>query len=294
MTPSRVSKGALYISTEMEMSSSIVTCWPRGCHFVNFRCCKWICRQNDNIFVLVSLWFILCFLTNHWVCFWLNVSTCVFYCLVSLLDWPHMLLCRCLSLCMFVFLSLPIYMTLSVWLSFSSSLSSSFSRSPPSHTLLLHSSLSIPHSLLKALFFIALVEIHGQRWSFYRYPYNTYWTFSPFSGCVPCNCNTFGSANTQCADTGVCTCLDHVDVTNTVKCDRCVEGFFGLPNAACQRLYISYYISNVITVQLLGRYVISRSNYMILIARCKTFNKSLLFCSLALSHSFINWVWSTY
>ncbi|XP_060095142.1 laminin subunit alpha-2 isoform X2 [Heteronotia binoei] len=49
-------------------------------------------------------------------------------------------------------------------------------------------------------------------------------------GCVPCNCNSFGSKSFDCDETGQCHCQPGVAGK---KCDRCAHGFYGFDEGGC-------------------------------------------------------------
>ncbi|XP_053142140.1 laminin subunit alpha-2 isoform X3 [Hemicordylus capensis] len=49
-------------------------------------------------------------------------------------------------------------------------------------------------------------------------------------GCVPCNCNSFGSKSFDCDETGQCHCQPGV---GGKKCDRCAHGFYGFEEGGC-------------------------------------------------------------
>ncbi|KAI8491278.1 laminin subunit, partial [Branchiostoma belcheri] len=49
-------------------------------------------------------------------------------------------------------------------------------------------------------------------------------------GCSACKCNDFGSNSPQCGEGGNCSCRDGVEGN---KCDRCMEGTYGLPDMPC-------------------------------------------------------------
>ncbi|XP_075453399.1 laminin subunit alpha-2 isoform X2 [Ascaphus truei] len=49
-------------------------------------------------------------------------------------------------------------------------------------------------------------------------------------GCLPCNCNSFGSKSFDCDDSGQCRCQPGVFAN---KCDRCAHGFFDFQEGGC-------------------------------------------------------------
>ncbi|KAM4771006.1 laminin subunit alpha-2 [Rhinophrynus dorsalis] len=49
-------------------------------------------------------------------------------------------------------------------------------------------------------------------------------------GCVPCNCNSFGSKSFDCDDSGQCRCQPGVTGS---KCDHCARGFFDFQEGGC-------------------------------------------------------------
>ncbi|XP_074043658.1 laminin subunit alpha-2 isoform X1 [Macrotis lagotis] len=49
-------------------------------------------------------------------------------------------------------------------------------------------------------------------------------------GCVPCNCNSFGSKSFDCEESGQCWCQPGVAGK---KCDRCAHGFFNFQEGGC-------------------------------------------------------------
>ncbi|KAM4693155.1 laminin subunit alpha-2 isoform 1-T1 [Discoglossus pictus] len=49
-------------------------------------------------------------------------------------------------------------------------------------------------------------------------------------GCVPCNCNSFGSKSFDCDDSGQCRCQPGV---TGKKCDRCAHGYFDFQEGGC-------------------------------------------------------------
>ncbi|XP_069831051.1 laminin subunit alpha-2 isoform X3 [Dendropsophus ebraccatus] len=49
-------------------------------------------------------------------------------------------------------------------------------------------------------------------------------------GCVPCNCNSFGSKSFDCDDNGQCRCQPGVTGD---KCDRCARGFYDFQEGGC-------------------------------------------------------------
>ncbi|XP_066470578.1 laminin subunit alpha-2 isoform X3 [Tiliqua scincoides] len=49
-------------------------------------------------------------------------------------------------------------------------------------------------------------------------------------GCVPCNCNSFGSKSFDCDETGQCHCQPGV---GGKKCDRCAHGFYDFEEGGC-------------------------------------------------------------
>ncbi|XP_078656812.1 uncharacterized protein LOC144902977 isoform X4 [Branchiostoma floridae x Branchiostoma belcheri] len=50
-------------------------------------------------------------------------------------------------------------------------------------------------------------------------------------GCSACNCNILGSDSSQCGEGANCSCRHGVEGN---KCDRCMEGTYGLPDMPCQ------------------------------------------------------------
>ncbi|MEE6475620.1 hypothetical protein FKM82_010824 [Ascaphus truei] len=52
-------------------------------------------------------------------------------------------------------------------------------------------------------------------------------------GCLPCNCNSFGSKSFDCDDSGQCRCQPGVFAN---KCDRCAHGFFDFQEGGCTRM----------------------------------------------------------
>ncbi|KAK7835355.1 hypothetical protein U0070_017891, partial [Myodes glareolus] len=69
-------------------------------------------------------------------------------------------------------------------------------------------------------------------------PRGTYWTPVPPEtfglqvgrGCVPCNCNSFGSKSFDCEESGQCWCQPGVAGK---KCDRCAHGYFNFQEGGC-------------------------------------------------------------
>ncbi|XP_075719830.1 laminin subunit alpha-2 [Rhinoderma darwinii] len=57
-------------------------------------------------------------------------------------------------------------------------------------------------------------------------------TYGPVyaQGCVPCNCNSFGSKSFDCDETGQCRCQPGVTAD---KCDRCTRGFYDFQEGGC-------------------------------------------------------------
>ena len=52
-----------------------------------------------------------------------------------------------------------------------------------------------------------------------------YW--NPFGlGCLPCNCDQFGSYSSICNSTGYCECKQR-DGVSGMKCNECKVGFYG-------------------------------------------------------------------
>ncbi|XP_063299217.1 laminin subunit alpha-2 isoform X3 [Pelobates fuscus] len=49
-------------------------------------------------------------------------------------------------------------------------------------------------------------------------------------GCIPCNCNSFGSKSFDCDDSGQCNCQPGV---TGKKCDRCGHGYFDFQEGGC-------------------------------------------------------------
>nr|XP_014348008.1 PREDICTED: laminin subunit alpha-2 isoform X3 [Latimeria chalumnae] len=49
-------------------------------------------------------------------------------------------------------------------------------------------------------------------------------------GCVPCNCNSFGSKSFDCDESGQCRCQPGVAGQ---KCDRCAQGFYNFQEGGC-------------------------------------------------------------
>uniref|UniRef100_A0A8C4LN61 Laminin subunit alpha-2 n=1 Tax=Equus asinus asinus TaxID=83772 RepID=A0A8C4LN61_EQUAS len=49
-------------------------------------------------------------------------------------------------------------------------------------------------------------------------------------GCVPCNCNSFGSKSFDCEENGQCWCQPGV---TGKKCDRCAHGYFNFQEGGC-------------------------------------------------------------
>ncbi|XP_074189665.1 laminin subunit alpha-2 isoform X4 [Rhinolophus sinicus] len=49
-------------------------------------------------------------------------------------------------------------------------------------------------------------------------------------GCVPCNCNSFGSKSFDCEESGQCWCQPGV---TGKKCDRCAHGYFNFQEGGC-------------------------------------------------------------
>ncbi|KAM4040964.1 laminin subunit alpha-2 isoform 3-T3 [Anomaloglossus baeobatrachus] len=60
-------------------------------------------------------------------------------------------------------------------------------------------------------------------------PPQTYGPVFP-QGCVPCNCNSFGSKSFDCDDSGQCRCQPGVKGD---KCDRCARGYFDFQEGGC-------------------------------------------------------------
>ncbi|XP_072107642.1 laminin subunit alpha-2 isoform X2 [Mobula birostris] len=58
---------------------------------------------------------------------------------------------------------------------------------------------------------------------------STYYLHSS-RGCVPCNCNSFGSKSFDCNDKGQCKCQPGV---TGLKCDRCAVGFYSFQEGGC-------------------------------------------------------------
>ncbi|XP_036405402.1 laminin subunit alpha-2 isoform X1 [Megalops cyprinoides] len=56
------------------------------------------------------------------------------------------------------------------------------------------------------------------------------YNMQPARGCVPCNCNSFGSKSFDCDETGQCRCQPGV---TGQKCDRCSPGHFGFQEGGC-------------------------------------------------------------
>lgn len=52
-------------------------------------------------------------------------------------------------------------------------------------------------------------------------------------GCVPCNCNSFGSKSFDCEESGQCWCQPGV---TGKKCDRCARGYFNFQEGGCTGL----------------------------------------------------------
>lgn len=52
-------------------------------------------------------------------------------------------------------------------------------------------------------------------------------------GCVPCNCNSFGSKSFDCDGNGQCYCQPGV---TGKKCDRCAHGFYNFEEGGCTRM----------------------------------------------------------
>ncbi|EPY82235.1 laminin subunit alpha-2 isoform a precursor [Camelus ferus] len=50
------------------------------------------------------------------------------------------------------------------------------------------------------------------------------------TGCVPCNCNSFGSKSFDCEESGQCWCQPGV---TGKKCDRCAHGYFNFQEGGC-------------------------------------------------------------
>ncbi|MGH0188688.1 UNVERIFIED_CONTAM: hypothetical protein FKN15_031497 [Acipenser sinensis] len=51
-------------------------------------------------------------------------------------------------------------------------------------------------------------------------------------GCVPCNCNSFGSKSFDCDESGQCRCQPGV---TGLKCDRCAIGYYSFQEGGCTR-----------------------------------------------------------
>ncbi|TKC51803.1 hypothetical protein EI555_017678, partial [Monodon monoceros] len=49
-------------------------------------------------------------------------------------------------------------------------------------------------------------------------------------GCIPCNCNSFGSKSFDCEESGQCWCQPGV---TGKKCDRCAHGYFNFQEGGC-------------------------------------------------------------
>ncbi|XP_064196122.1 laminin subunit alpha-2 isoform X2 [Anguilla rostrata] len=58
------------------------------------------------------------------------------------------------------------------------------------------------------------------------------YNMQPSRGCVPCNCNSFGSKSFDCDEAGQCRCQPGV---TGQKCDRCSAGHFNFQEGGCTR-----------------------------------------------------------
>lgn len=58
--------------------------------------------------------------------------------------------------------------------------------------------------------------------------------------CPPCECNTNGSSDTFCdTETGQCPCKMGIE---GLKCDECMDGYFGLSIDGCEGEYRSFFL----------------------------------------------------
>uniref|UniRef100_A0A670YWM6 Laminin subunit alpha 2 n=1 Tax=Pseudonaja textilis TaxID=8673 RepID=A0A670YWM6_PSETE len=60
-------------------------------------------------------------------------------------------------------------------------------------------------------------------------------------GCLPCNCNSFGSKSFDCDETGQCHCQPGV---GGKKCDHCAHGFYGFEEGGCTPCQCSHLGNN--------------------------------------------------
>ncbi|XP_042651874.1 laminin subunit alpha-2 isoform X2 [Tyto alba] len=61
------------------------------------------------------------------------------------------------------------------------------------------------------------------------------------SGCIPCNCNSFGSKSFDCDGDGQCYCQPGV---TGKKCDRCAHGFYNFEEGGCTPCECSHFGNN--------------------------------------------------
>ncbi|XP_057345251.1 laminin subunit alpha-2 isoform X1 [Manis pentadactyla] len=60
-------------------------------------------------------------------------------------------------------------------------------------------------------------------------------------GCMPCNCNSFGSKSFDCEESGQCWCQPGV---TGKKCDRCAHGYFSFQEGGCTACDCAYLGNN--------------------------------------------------
>ncbi|XP_058880004.1 laminin subunit alpha-2 isoform X3 [Acipenser ruthenus] len=63
----------------------------------------------------------------------------------------------------------------------------------------------------------------------------------PSRGCVPCNCNSFGSKSFDCDESGQCRCQPGV---TGLKCDRCAIGYYSFQEGGCTPCHCSHVGNN--------------------------------------------------
>ena len=68
---------------------------------------------------------------------------------------------------------------------------------------------------------------------------------------IECNCNTIGSINGNCDNTGKCTCKTGIDRVipgfSGEKCGKCEAGFFGFPYCQGRSLFSSF-IKEIVSI----------------------------------------------
>lgn len=106
--------------------------------------------------------------------------------------------------------------------------------SMPSESLVTHGFLTANCSLDSVL--LVSISSLAEIFLFFSFPHQPE-TFGlqVGRGCVPCNCNSFGSKSFDCEESGQCWCQPGVAGK---KCDRCAHGYFNFQEGGCTGLWM--------------------------------------------------------